>query len=123
MYILIPITAPPSFDLEQSLDTIDRLIALDASLIYFSHFSTNPRVRQTFDLAKRKLQDRVDLVNAALRVDGVDGAIAEIIAQCCAELEPVKEKMKALYDFWSSVSIPVSARGFMKYYLKKHQNQ
>ncbi len=116
--ILIPITPPPSFDLELYINTLKRLMELNATTIYFSHFGASNKVQENLQLAIDKLQIRNDIVIKAIQEGRLDSAAEGIIAQACAELEPIKKKMKSLYEYWTASSIPVSAAGYIAYYKK-----
>ena len=116
--ILIPITPPPSFDLELYINTLRRLMKLNATTVYFSHFDISNKVQENLQLAIDKLQLRNDIVVKAMKENGFDSAVEGIIAHACAELEPIKKKMESLYRYWTNVSIPVSAAGHIEYYKK-----
>jgi len=117
--ILIPITPPPSFDLELYIGTLKSLMKLNATMIYFSHFGVTDKVQENLRLAADKLQIRSDIVVEAVKEGRFDSAAERIIAQACAELEPIKNIMRSLYEHWCSISIALSAAGYIKYYQEK----
>ena len=119
--ILVPITPPPSFDLELYINTLNNLMKLNATVIYFSHFGISNRVQENLELAIDKLRTRDDIVARAVAENAFDNAAERIIAQACAELEPIKNGMKSLYEYWTGVSIPVSAAGHIKYYQERYK--
>jgi len=118
--ILVPVTPPPSFGLELYINTLKRLMRLNATTIYFSHFGISNKVQEKLQLAIDKLQAREDIVIKAVKENKFDKAAERIIAQACAELEPIKEEMKSLYEYWVNVSIPMSAAGHIKDYQERH---
>lgn len=119
--ILVPITPPPSFSLELYIDTLKRLMKLNATTIYFSHFGISNKVQEKLQLAIDKLRAREDIVVNAVKENKFDKAAERIIAQACAELEPIKEEMKSLYEYWANASIPMSAAGHIKDYQERHE--
>ena len=121
--ILEPVTPPPGFDLEQYIATLKRLMELSATMIYFAHFGVSNKVRENLQLAVDKLRSRNDIVVNAIKDGRLDSATERIIAQACAELEPIKEEMKSLHDYWTGVSIPMSAAGFVQYYQKRYRTR
>ncbi|MBI4186708.1 MAG: MBL fold metallo-hydrolase [Chloroflexi bacterium] len=118
--ILVPITPPSSFDLELYVSTLQRLMKLDAAIIYFSHFGTSRRVKEELEMAAKELRDREAIVNEAASEDALDRAAERIIAHARRQLEPIREEMPSLYDYWADASIPMSAAGHMKYYRERH---
>ena len=52
--IMVPITPPPSFDMELYIQTLNRLINMNATKIYFSHFGTGEPVTDILQTAIQK---------------------------------------------------------------------
>lgn len=119
--ILIPITPPPSFGLELYINTLKRLMRLNATTIYFAHFGISNKVQENLQLAIDKLQARNDIIIKAIKENRFDSVAERLIAHACAELEPIKKKMKSLYEYWANVYIPISATGHIKYYQEKYK--
>ncbi len=118
--ILLPATQPPNFDLELWLDTIDRLMELKATTIYFPHFGLSDKVQEILQTAVDNLQVWDGIAIEAVKENGFDGAAERMAAQACAKLEPVK-KLKYLYEYLVNTSIPSSVDGYIKYYQKKYK--
>ena len=119
--ILVPITPPPSFDLELYINTLHNLMKLKATMIYFAHFGASSRVQENLQLAIDKLRARDDIIARAIEDNTFDGAAGGIISQTRVELEPIREEMKSLYEYWVDVSVPMSAAGHIKYYQARHK--
>lgn len=119
--ILVPITPLPSFSLELYINTLNRLKKMNATMIYFSHFGTSNRVQENLALAIDTLKARDGIVARAAAENALDSAAELIIALECDKLEPIKEKMKSLYEYWTTASIPMSAAGHVKYYRDKYE--
>ncbi len=117
--VLVPVTPPPSFDLELYLDTLKKLMTLKASTLYFAHFDVTNQVEENLKLAMDKLQAGADIVSQAWSESGVDGAAEKLKAQLYLELEPVR-KMKFLYKYLTDGIIALNVAGYMQYYQKKH---
>ena len=116
---LLPDTPPPNFDAELCISTLERLMKLKATVIYFAHFGVSDKVQENLRLAMERLQVWDDIVTEAVREDGLKAAVERMMAQVCAELEPIME-MESLYKYITEVTIPLSIAGYLKYYQKKH---
>ncbi len=116
--ILLPITPPPSFDLELYINTLERLMKLKATKIYFAHFGVSNKVQESLQLAMDKLQVWDDIVTKAIEENEFDSVAERMIAQACAELEPIRE-MESLYKYLTEVIVPMNAAGYVKYYQEK----
>ena len=69
---------------------------------------------------KKALIDTGPTTSLSVVLDGFEAAAERIMAQVCAELEPVR-KMKPLYKYITEVTTPLSIAGYLKYYQKKHR--
>jgi len=117
--VLVPATPPPSFDAELCINTLERLIKLKATMIYFAHFGVSDKVQENLRLAIDKLQVWDDMITEAVKGGGLEAAVERIMAQVCAELEPIR-KVEPLYKYMTEVVAPLSIAGYLKYYQKKH---
>lgn len=117
--ILLLDTPPPSFDAELCINTLERLIKLKATMIYFAHFGVSDKVQENLRLAIDKLQVWDDMITEAVKEGGLEAAVERMMAQVCAELEPIR-KVEPLYKYMTEVATPLSIAGYLKYYQKKH---
>jgi len=118
--VLLPVTPPPGFDLESYLDTLERLMLLKATAIYFAHFGVSNKVQESLQLAMDKLRFWDNIVSKAVKEDGFDAAAEKLKTQLYNELEPVR-KMESLYKFLTGELIPLNIAGYLKYYQEKHK--
>lgn len=118
--VLLPVTPPPSFDLESYLNTLERLMTLSATRLYFAHFGVVNKVQESLQLARDKLQDWDGMVSKAIKEDGFDRAAKKFRARLYQELEPVK-KAESLYKYLTEGLVPLNVAGYIKYYQEKHQ--
>ena len=118
--ILLPATAPPNFVLEQWTNTLKKLINLRVTKLYFAHFGVSYKAQETLQLAMEKLQDWNDIVTEAVKENRFDNVAERLIAQARTELEPIRE-MKSLNGYLTNFDIPLSVRGYLKYYQEKHE--
>jgi hypothetical protein len=106
--VVLPLQAPPSFDLRLCLNTISKLMKLKASKLYFSHFGASDRVQENLQISMDKLQIWGDMVAEAMKANAIDAVTERIKARLCAELEPARN-MKALYEYltntWGASSV------------------
>ena len=118
--ILLLDAPPPSFDAELCIDTLERLMKLKATMIYFAHFGVSDKVQENLRSAIGRLQVWDDIITEAVKEDGFEAAAERIMAQVCADLEPIG-KMEPLYKYITEVTTPLSIAGYLKYYQKKHR--
>jgi glyoxylase-like metal-dependent hydrolase (beta-lactamase superfamily II) len=116
--VLLPVTPQPSFDLELYLDTLERLMALKASVIYFAHFGVSDKVQESLQSARDKLQAWDKIVAEAIAEKGFGRAAEEFKAQLYLELEPVR-KRKSLYKYLTDGIIAMNVAGYIQYYQQK----
>jgi glyoxylase-like metal-dependent hydrolase (beta-lactamase superfamily II) len=118
--ILLPVTPPPSFDLEAYFDTLARLMTLKATALYFAHFGVVDKVQENLQLAMNKLRFWDKIVSKAINEDGFDQAAEKFRTQLYLELEPVR-KMASLYKYLTEGLVPLNVAGYLKYYQEKHK--
>ena len=116
--VVLPLQAPPSFDLELCINTIRRLMELKPSMIYSSHFGASNRAQQNLQLAIDKLQAWGHIVTETMKENTVDAAAERLRAQICAELEPAR-KMKSIYEFLTNSYVLMTVAAFIDYYQEK----
>lgn len=112
--VLLPVTPPPSFDLPLYLASLERLVRLDASRIYYAHFGATDRVSEDLRRAADLLQAWDKLVSRAIDEDGFDNAAEKLRQDLCAELEPVR-RMELLHKYLTEELVPMNVAGYMKY--------
>ncbi|GAG83731.1 unnamed protein product, partial [marine sediment metagenome] len=78
------------------------------------------KVQENLRSAIGGLQVWDDIITEAVKKDGFEAAAERIMAQVCADLEPVR-KMGPLYKYITEVATPLSIAGYLKYYQKKHR--
>lgn len=120
--VLLPATPPPGFDLLLCLDTLQKLMALKATMIYFAHFGASSEVAESIQLNMDKLQNWDSLVSEVVNEHGFDSAAKKMRAQLYTDLEPVR-RMKALYEYLTDGIVEMNVAGYMKYYQEKCRDQ
>ena len=113
--VLVP---APNDDPEICVNTLRKLMELNTTTVYFSHFGTTNKVQQILQLAIDKLQVWDEIVDKAIKDNMFESAGERIVAQTCARLEPVR-KMKLLYTHLVNYLVPLSASFHIKYYQRK----
>ncbi|MDY6881518.1 MAG: MBL fold metallo-hydrolase [Thermodesulfobacteriota bacterium] len=86
--VVLPGAAPPGFDLELALETIDRLRALDAEVLFFAHYGVGRDVAKLMGLAKKNLQEYARFILASLASGEDKGRISNQIEERIAEEVP-----------------------------------
>jgi glyoxylase-like metal-dependent hydrolase (beta-lactamase superfamily II) len=117
--VMIPVTPPPSFDLDLYFQTLYRLKDLNPSKMYFAHFGCSDQVQEKLEAAIGKLKERDSVIAAAFRENNPEKAVERLIEHIIAELEVIRGPMKQAYDYWAAVDIPMSAAEHVRYYRKK----
>jgi glyoxylase-like metal-dependent hydrolase (beta-lactamase superfamily II) len=120
MEVMVPVTPPPSFDLELYLQTLDRLREIRPSRLYFAHSGVSENVQELLRIAADKLNERDRLIARAAAENRLDTAAELLVTHICSELGLLKQKMRAVYDDWAENDIPMSALEHVRYYRKKH---
>ena len=118
--VLLPVTPPPSFNLDSYFATLEKLMALEATALYFAHFGASDKVQENLRLARDKLRVWETLVAGAVAEDGFDRAAEKFRTQLYAELEPVRRE-ELLYQYLAEEMVPLNITGYLRYYQEKHQ--
>jgi glyoxylase-like metal-dependent hydrolase (beta-lactamase superfamily II) len=116
--ISVPITPPPSFDLDLYLGSLDKLMKLAASKLYFAHFGVSDKAAEKINLAVNELKIRNEIIARAVKENKTDTTFDLLMDHARVVLSPVSETMKELVDYWINFDIPMSVREHVKYYLK-----
>lgn len=115
---LFPAAQPPNFNLELCIGTIRRLMALNASRIYFAHFGVTEKVHKMLQMAIDKLLVWDRIVTEAVKQGNLDSAAAKLTEHARADVEAVR-KNRVIHEYLTSYSVPTSVSGFMKYQREK----
>jgi len=117
--VLLPVTPPPSFDSELFVNTLERLMGLNASMIYFAHFGATDKVQENLRLAADKLMTWDSILSSAIKGNKFDGVAEKMMARDSAELEPVSQA-ESLYEYLINIIVPMNVNGYIKYYQEKY---
>jgi glyoxylase-like metal-dependent hydrolase (beta-lactamase superfamily II) len=118
--VLLPCHPPPSFDAEACINTIQRLMTLNASRLYFAHFGVSNVVQEVLQLAIEQVQTYLNIVAEAARENALDGVAETFSAQVIPALEPVK-KIPAAYKLLIEDLVPSGIAGFIHYYQRRYK--
>jgi len=116
--VLVPGHPPPSFELEVCVNTIQRLMKLNPSIIYFAHFGASDNVQETLQLAIDRIRYYGNMVAKGAEEGCLDDVTEKMMAQVREELEPAK-KLPSLYEFAIKNLIPSFIAGFLHYQKRK----
>jgi len=117
---LVMVNAPPSFDLELSIDTVKRLMQLQSSRIYYAHFGVTAKVQDKLQWAMDTLNAWDEITSQAVRENKFNEAAGRLMAQAYITLEPIRNEWPSLYEYMTKHDVPMSIDGFLKYYQDKH---
>jgi glyoxylase-like metal-dependent hydrolase (beta-lactamase superfamily II) len=124
--VLRPATPPPEFDLEQAVDSIERIRERARSILLFAHFGPLRDIDATCDLAIHRLREWTGVVGSAMReTDDPDELAArleatalgdiETGAQATLDLEMLEDRLRLLS------SIRMNAAGIARYWRKRRE--
>ena len=116
--VLMPATPPPAFDLELYTSSLQRLMELNANLIYFGHFGATDRVRESIQTAMDKLKAWNTIISRAFIEEGFEAAFKRIRAQLYSELEPARES-GPLYQYLADGIVAMNITGLLKHFQDK----
>ncbi|MFC2122074.1 MBL fold metallo-hydrolase [Bacteroidota bacterium] len=119
--LLLPVNTPTAFDLEQYVATIKKLMKLNPSMLYHSHFGVTSAVQDNFKQAMEKALIWDDIVTAALSENKPESAPGRMIDRFRDEIELTREN-KPLYDYFTS-NMQVYAAAYIKYHEDKQRKE
>jgi len=117
--IVLPVTPPPSFDPEISIETVNKLIKIKASRLYFAHYGVTTEVRKILQSQIEKLRLWKEILAEAFRDNKLDGSLERIMAQLYSETG-TDDIPDSLYQRLLGV-VNMSIPGYMHYFQKKNQ--
>jgi glyoxylase-like metal-dependent hydrolase (beta-lactamase superfamily II) len=117
---ILTITTPlPDFALDTCIDTINMLMSLSPQILFFSHFGTTKKVRQTLQQGIDELNTCGDIIFNAMKQNAPFESIVEKLSPHFSEkLKAVREKAPTYYQCIVEF-IPACVMGYINYYQKK----
>lgn len=107
---LLPTTPPPSFDLERSLTSLERLEELEPRVLLFTHFGALPRPKEMFQQYAKLLQSWVE------EIEGLHRRLGE---QRAVEEEMIKRYLPLLQGYYDDHAlqheIAMNTQGVLRY--------
>lgn len=122
--ILRPATPPPEFHLEQSVESINRVLQREPSRLLFSHFGPAEDPGALGTLAIRRLERWTEVVEEAMQESQeVAAVVRRLRAGTAEELGPVREEERdAIADRYELLSsYEMNALGIMRYLRKARE--
>jgi glyoxylase-like metal-dependent hydrolase (beta-lactamase superfamily II) len=120
--VLRPATPPPDYDLEQSLDSIERIRSLAGELLLFSHFGPVREVDRICDLAARRLRSWTEAVRAAMeRTTDLDEVISVLETESRRDIETGAQAELDLDRLEILSSIRMNAMGIVGYWERRRE--
>ena len=110
--MIIPVAAPPIFELDVALETINRLKKLKPQTILFSHFGVSHQASRCIELAEQNIKMWGDIVLEGLQA-------GESTEQIRARLKAVVEKLQPGRGELYSQFLDWATTGYTGYFTKK----
>jgi len=118
--ILLPVNSPPAFNLEDFVNSIKRLMKLNPSSLYYSHFGTTDAVQENLGLALERTLTWDRIVTEALEEGRLDGVAERMADEFRDEIEVARD-FNGLYEFIRD-NIPVCAAAHIQYHRSKRRD-
>ena len=114
--MVTPGAAPPIFDIEQALDTVRRLKALDPALLLYAHHGAARDVDRLFDLAVKEINAYGEVILKGMKAG--EGP-AQIQARLDAYQRANPESAKLEREYLDSLNHDMIVPAYMAYFKKK----
>jgi glyoxylase-like metal-dependent hydrolase (beta-lactamase superfamily II) len=122
--VLRPATPPPNFDVEQSLDSIERIRDRARSVLLFAHFGPIEEIDRVCDLAKQRIRGWADAVgNAIHRTDDLDEIESLLEREAARDVQTGAQAQIDLERFEFLSSIRMNAMGLIRYWKKRRERE
>lgn len=122
---LRPATPPPDFDLDLTVESIERIRARARSgLVLFSHFGPVTEVERICDLAVQRTRAWAEVVGSALRrTDDLEEIVGFLETEARRDVETGSEAPLDLERFETLSSIRMNALGIIRYWKKRAERE
>jgi glyoxylase-like metal-dependent hydrolase (beta-lactamase superfamily II) len=122
--VLRPATPPPDIDVEQAVQSIDRIRERAESFLMFSHFGPIREVAELCDIAVRRLRKWARIVREAMQDTEDAGRIGQILASRTAdEFDQAAEPDADVSRYEVLSGMEVNAAGLARYWKKGLQRE
>jgi glyoxylase-like metal-dependent hydrolase (beta-lactamase superfamily II) len=122
--ILRPATPPPDYDLEQALDSIERIRSLAGELVLFSHFGPVREVDRVCDLAAKRFRDWTETVRVAMeRTDDLDEIVAALESEVRRDVETGAQAALDVERLETLSSVRMNAMGIVRYWEQRRRRE
>ena len=116
----MPSTAPPNFAREQYIHTLERLLKIGASKLYFAHFGPDHEARETLKLIISQFRSWESEMRKAIKENSLDVLEERMRDEVRTHLGPVRG-MEGVVKHLVENSIPGNIAGYLKYYTESHK--
>jgi glyoxylase-like metal-dependent hydrolase (beta-lactamase superfamily II) len=122
--VLRPATPPPDYDLEQAVDSIERIRSLAGALVLFAHFGPVTEVDRICDLAVRRFTDWTDAVRVAMeRTEDLDELVQVLEVESRRDVQTGAVATVDLDRLEILSGVRMNAMGILRYWQKRRQRE
>ena len=119
--VVVP-TTPPPFYLESALASLDKLIALNPTVLYFSHFGRADQAVNRLKAYKAQLQLWADVAEAGVKVNKTLEQIRDDIIAADPVMGQIEDYVKD-HPIYKKTVLENCVRGFVEYVKTKQAKQ
>jgi len=122
--VLRPATPPPDYDLEQAIDSIERIRRLAGEMVLFAHFGPVREVDRICDLAIERFRRWTEAVGRALeRTEDLDEIVAVLNEVARGDLQTGAQAPLDLDRLETLSSIRMNAMGIVRYWQMRAERE
>ena len=114
----LPVSTPPEFDLDATLESVGRMATLPLEVIFFTHFGAERKVAAALDRARARLEELGTMARQALEGGGLSALEEKVKEIYRREVRPVPDRGR-LHHYLVNIVAPLSAAGFLQYYQRQ----
>jgi glyoxylase-like metal-dependent hydrolase (beta-lactamase superfamily II) len=108
---------PPRSDIMQAMKSLNMFKDTPASRLFMGHFGISDKPKQVIERALESMQELMDIGAKCIAEGKPDELIPRIYAYKMLEVEKLKARGKALYEYTSKELVASQAKLFAEYYL------
>lgn len=116
------IPSPFGSDLKQAMQSLKKLMDIQAKSLYFGHFGFCDTPKETLKIALKKMERYWEIATKTMEENKTPEEIVKrIVDENSSAVEQFRQRGDGLYEYFIEELIPMWAQGFANYYMKQRQ--